>query len=399
MTAEIDEHPLPGDRTPSPATTAPARSRVGAVIALAGGIAMLVPAEFFPARVLPHLARDLRVTEGTAGLAVAVTALAGALTAPAIASVLPRADRRRVLLGLLVLALLSNIAVALTPSFAVLLAGRFVLGIAIAGYWSFAFVAGTHALPGRPALVSTALASGTSVATIVGVPLASFLGDVVGWRAVFWIAAALTALSLIAVARLLPSVPAQPGAGLAMMRTALTNRRLVAGILLVAVVAFANFTAYPYIRLVIDAVAPSSAPLLLLGWGVAGLVGNLLAGRLAGRLRLAVALGPAVLGIALGVLTVSDGVLPLVLAVLAWGLGFNMVPVSTQLWVTSVDPARAESALGLQVTAFQVAIMVGSVTGGALVDHTGVGAALLLGAVAAIVGAIGFGALRAPSAS
>lgn len=136
----------------------------------------------------------------------------------------------------------------------------------------------------------------------------------------------------------------------------------------------------------------------LLGWGVAGLVGNLLAGRLAGQARLAVALGPAVLGIALGVLTVSDGVLPLVLAVLAWGLGFNMVPVSTRLWVTSVDPARAESALGLQVTAFQVAIMVGSVTGGALVDHTGVGA-LLLGAVAAIVGAIGFGALRAPSAS
>lgn len=376
------------------ATTRP----VTAVIALATGIGMLVAAEFIPAGVLPHIARDLHVSEGTAGLAVAATALAGALTAPLIASVLPRADRRRVLVVLLVLALVSDIAVALSTSFPVLLAGRFVLGIAIAGFWSFAFGAGTHVLPGRPALVSTALASGTSLATVAGVPLASALGDAVGWRAVFWITAALTAVVALAVARMLPPVPAHPGAGLAMMRAALGGRRLMLGILLVGVVAFANFTAYPFIRLAIHDVLPAGASWLLLGWGVAGFAGNLLAGRIAGTLRLAVTLGPVLLAAALGTLALTDGPVPLVLAILAWGLGFSMVPVATQLWVTTVEPERAESAISLQVTAFQVAIVLGSVVGGRLVDHAGVGSALLLGAFAAIVGAAGFASLPARSA-
>jgi len=79
-----------------------------------------------------------------------------------------------------------------------------------------------------------------------------------------------------------------------------------------------------------------------------------------------------------------------------WGFGFNMVPVATQLWVTRVEPERAESAMSLQVTAFQVAITLGAVTGGALVDARGVGTALVAGTVLATAGAVGFGLLRVP---
>ena len=128
---------------------------------------MLVASEFLPASVLPAMAADLGVSEGTAGLAVAATAIAGAVTAPSIAVLLPRADRRRVLVALLATGAVANLAVAVAPHFALLLAGRLVLGIAIAGYWSFAFGVGTHAVPGRTRLVSTALAFGVSVATVV----------------------------------------------------------------------------------------------------------------------------------------------------------------------------------------------------------------------------------------
>src|SRR5690606_12662777 len=149
------------DQAPAhPARTADARAW-GSVVTLSFGIAMLVASEFLPASVLPALAADVGVTEGTAGLAVAATAVAGAFTAPSIAVLLPRADRRRVLLGLLAAAVVSNLAVAVAPSFAVVLVGRLLLGVAIAGFWSLAFGAGVHAAPGRQRLVASSLAFGT----------------------------------------------------------------------------------------------------------------------------------------------------------------------------------------------------------------------------------------------
>lgn len=366
------------------------------IAALSFGIATLVGSEFLPASVLPTMAADLGVSEGLAGLAVAATAVAGAVTAPSIAVLLPRTDRRTVLVGLLVAATLANLTVAVAPSFAVLLAGRLLLGVAIAGYWSFAFGAGTSARPGMDHVVSTALAAGVSVATVIGVPVASLIGDAIGWRAVFLGAAGVTALSVLAVAARLPSVPAHPSAGLTMLRRAVANRRLMAGIACVVLVAFGNFAAYPYIRVAIDEVAPHATSWLLLAWGIGGLVGNLVAGALSGRLRLAVAGAPVLLGGGLVLTAVAPAAPLLAVGIVVWGLAFNMVPVATQLWVTRVDPPHAESAIVLQVTAFQVAITLGSAVGGVIVDGYPVEATLLVGAAFAIVSGIGFSVLRAP---
>jgi predicted MFS family arabinose efflux permease len=361
-------------------------------LALSTGTAALVGSEFVPAGVLPQMASDLGVTEGRAGLAVAATALAGAFTAPTIATLLPRAERRAVLLGLLALATLSNLVVMLAPGLPLVLCARVLLGIAIAGYWSLTFSVGVRAT-GRPALISTALALGTSAATIVGVPLASVLGDLVGWRAVFAIIAALSVLSALVLRAVLPRVPALPGAGFAMMKQVLRNRLLVTGIVGVGLAALANFTAYPYIRLAIAHVAPASVALILLAWGLGGLVGNLAGGWLSRWLRWAAAAAPAILAGALLLVASSDHALLLVLGTVAWGIGFNMVPVTTQLWVTAVEPHRAEAAISLQVTAFQTAITVGAVLGGALVDGEGYPAALRLGAVAAALAALVFAVL------
>ncbi len=364
------------------------------VLALTSGIAMLVSSEFLPAGVLPGLAADLGVTEGTAGLAVAATAVAGLLTAPTIAVVLPRADRRTVLVALLAIGAVANLIVAVAPVFAVLLAGRLVLGVSVAGYWAFAFAAGIRAVPGRDATVSTTLALGVSIATIAGVPLGSLLGDLFGWRWVFGLAAALTAASAVGVWFAMPSVPAQPGAGLAMLRRALTHRRLMLGITFLFVAVLGNFAAYPYIRLAIERVDASVVALLLLLWGLGGLGGNLAAGSLSRRLRLATTLGPALFALALAALAGADSLWIVVPAVLAWGFGMNMVPVATQLWVTTAEPRRTESALALQVTAFQAAIMLGSALGGRLLDGAGLTPVLLTGAALAVVGAAGFASLR-----
>lgn len=381
-TAKVDEPPL----------LERARA-IPTALALATGTAVLVSSEFVPAGVLPLLAGDLHVTEGRAGLAVAATALAGAITAPTIATVLPRADRRRVLLGLMLLALVSNLLVAVAPTFPVLLLGRVVLGVAIAGYWSFTFGVGV-AVTGRPALVSTAMSLGTSVATIVGVPLASVLGDAIGWRAVFAILIAATAAAGLALARLLPPVPAHPGAGMAMMRRALGNRRLMAGVAMIALAAFANFAAYPYIRVALQAATPSLVTVLLVAWGIGGLAGNLAGGALSTRLRIGVVAAPAVLFAGLALMAMHASTVVVVVAVLAWGTGFNMVPVTTQLWVSRVEPNRVESAVSLQVTAFQAAITLGAIAGGIVVDHRDVWTAMGIGATSALVAAAGFAVIR-----
>ena len=383
---------------PTPTAPIPAAGRgphPGAILALATGIAVLVSSEFLPAGVLPSLAADLGVSEGTAGLAVAATAIAGALTAPSIAVVLPRTDRRTVLVALLVAAAVSNLAVAVTPSFVLLLVARLLLGLALAGYWSFAFGVGTAASPGRDHVVATSIALGVTAATIVGVPFGSLLGDAVGWRAVFGLAAGLSLLSALALARTLPSVPAGAGAGFAMLRQALANRHLMAGIGAVMLVAFGNFAAYPFIRLAIDEVDEGATTWLLLLWGVGGLLGNVTAGRFAARLRVVAALAPVLLAVGLLVSALAPNLVVLAVGVVVWGFAFNMVPVATQLWVTRVEPERKESAVALQVASFQVAITLGAASGGALVDGHGVVAALVLGAGLATAGGVAFGVLRA----
>lgn len=389
--------PAPAASTVPPAgPAAPGRATWRPVIALSWGIAMLVSSEFLPASVLPALAADIGVSEGTAGLAVAATAVAGAFTAPSIAVLLPRTDRRTVLLAMIGAATLSNVAVAVAPSFAVLLLGRLLLGIAIAGYWSFAFGAGTHAAPGRNRLVSAALSFGVSTATVLGVPLASFVGDALGWRAAFAGAAALTALSGVALVRALPSVPPHPTAGLRMLRDALRSTRLMAGIGCVVLVAFGNFAAYPYVRVAIDRVDPDAATWILLAWGLGGVAGTILAGLLAAWLRPLAAAVPVAIGVALVLTAAAETVPALTVGLVLWGLSFTMVPVVTQLWVTRVEPQRAESAMSLQVTAFQVAITAGSVLGGALLDRYGVQSLLLVGAAATVAAGLGWAVLRVP---
>jgi DHA1 family purine ribonucleoside efflux pump-like MFS transporter len=133
--------------------------------------------EFLPASLLPVIADDLRVSEGTAGQAVSVTAFAAALLALLIAVVLPRADRHRVMVGLTLLAAVSNLLVAVAPNFAVLLGARLLLGVALGGFWAMATVMVSQLVP--TAYVGRALTvvnSGVAAATVAAVPVGAWLG-------------------------------------------------------------------------------------------------------------------------------------------------------------------------------------------------------------------------------
>ena len=198
-------------------TLQPASAAWGAVISMTLGVFGLVTAEFLPVSLLTPMADDLRITEGMAGQAMSATAVMALITSLLTATVTRKIDRRYVLLGFSVLLIAANIMIALAPTFAILLAGRVLLGVALGGFWTMSAATVMRLVPEKS--VPRALAilfSGVSAATVFAAPLGSYLGDVIGWRNVFLLASLLGVLALFVQFATLPKMPPR---GRATLRT------------------------------------------------------------------------------------------------------------------------------------------------------------------------------------
>ncbi|KXV79170.1 transporter, partial [Acetobacter malorum] len=155
-----------------------------AVFSLTMGVFGLLTAEYLPASLLTPMAAGLGVSEALAGQAVTVTAVVAMFSGLLTASLTRRIDRRIVLLAFSLLMIASNLLAALSSSLIVLLAMRVLLGIALGGFWSMAAAVAMRLVPAS--LLPRALSiifSGIAVATVVAVPLGSYLGALYGWRA------------------------------------------------------------------------------------------------------------------------------------------------------------------------------------------------------------------------
>jgi len=385
---------------PAPATVTPA-SWAG-VASLSLGIFAIVMAEFLPASLLPRIAGDLGVSAGAAGQAVSVTALAGALSALLIAVVLPRADRRRVKIGLTLLAVVSSLIVALAPNLAVLLAARLLLGVALGGFWAMATAMAAQLVPAHQlGRALTVINSGVAVATVAAVPLGAWLGDVWGWRWVFVLGAGVAVLALIAQAATLPRVTPTGASGLRALGSVVRSRVVLAGLVAILLIFGGHFSGFTYIRPAAERMSGIDAggfAVLLLVFGVANFLGTALAGPLADRSpRTGAFLFPALLGA--GMLAAYGGgasIAGLFLATGLWGAGFGGVPTTVLSWGARAEPGRLEQIGGLIVTVCNVAIATGAIAGGVLVDEVAADVPLLVGGLAAVAGAALLAGLRRP---
>ncbi|MCQ1950000.1 MFS transporter [Arthrobacter sp. zg-Y859] len=359
----------------------------------------IVTSEFLPASLLSRMSSDLGISEGLAGQAVTATAVAAAVTGPAIALVLPRLDRRIALIGLVVLAAVSNLLVALAPSFAVLLSARLLLGVAVGGFWALAIVVVATLVSreriGRGMMVVNV---GVSLATIVAVPLGLVLGELWGWRALFLLAAAASVVGLVLAAAWLPPVAPEPSPGRAFLLT-LRSPLVIVGMVGMFLIAGGHFAGYTYIRLAGDLVAGLNAEgfaLALAAFGFASFVGNLASGPAAdGALHRSVVVMGAAVGIATIMWATLGSSLPVaVAAIVLWGLGFGAIPTLIQSWMARAHPESLESVSGVTVAAFQLAIGLGSAVGGVLVNSFDVRAALVAGGAAALLGGVLLGVVR-----
>lgn len=347
------------------------------VLSLAATSFALVSAEFLPAGLLTPMARDLGISEGTAGQVVTATASVGAVMAVLSNVLIGRLNRKSVLIGLMALAIGSNILAAVATDFWLLLVGRAGLGIALSGFWalSFAVVArlvGANAT-GRGMAVVTL---GVSLATIAAPSMGALISDWLGWRVAMGMTAGLAALAMLMQLLSLPTLPATTSNSLADVFRLTRRRGIQLGMLVILLLMTGHFGGSVYLRPFFEQVTHlSTGPIAaaLLAFGIAAVVGNVVGGRMADKnIRLAVTVTAALMAVAAIALVLWGAHIAVAFGfATVWGIAFGMAPVVLPINLSTAAPDALEAAGSLMITSFQIAITIGAVVGGLVVDSYG----------------------------
>ncbi|MCQ8872553.1 MFS transporter [Mesorhizobium sp. LMG17149] len=360
-----------------------------AVISLAATSFALVSAEFLPAGLLTPMARDLGISEGTAGQVVTATASVGAVTAMLSNVLIGRLNRKAVLVGLSALAVGSNILAALATDFWLLLLGRAGLGIALSAFWalSVAVVArlvGANATGRGMAIVTL----GVSLATIAAPSMGALISDWIGWRSAMAMTAGLAALAMLLQFLSLPTLPATASNSLADVFRLTRRRGIQLGMLAIVLLMTGHFAGSVYVRPFLEQVTlltTGPIALALLGFGIAAVIGNVAGGRMADtNIHMALAVTAALMAVAALTLVLWGSHMGVAFGfVTLWGFAFGMAPVVLPTNMSRAAPDALEAAGSLMVTSFQIAITIGAVVGGYVVDTYGATGPLTLTAVLA----------------
>ncbi|CAH2786027.1 MAG: Uncharacterized MFS-type transporter [uncultured Paraburkholderia sp.] len=363
-----------------------------AVVAVAIGAFAFATTEFLPVGLLPKIAAELGVLPGTAGLVVTVPGVIAAISVPGLMLVAGRMDRRRVFLLLTALLLASNLISAFAPSFAVMLIGRALLGAALGGFWTLATAAsGRLVKPKDLARAMATILTGVTCATVIGVPLGTFIASFASWRASFMVTGVLVAFALVAQFFFVPSLPSNVALRLRDLTELLRRAHPRKSMMMVGLVFGAHFSSYTYITpfLLHNAeFTMANITWLLLGFGIVGFFSNFtVSSTVTPNLKTSMGAMVSLLLLVLIALPPlqhsSTGVAALVLA---WGVAFGALPLCFSVWIQRATPDAPEAGSALFVSIIQVAIAVGSLVGGVVVDQIGIRADFLFGSVLAVLG-------------
>jgi MFS transporter, DHA1 family, inner membrane transport protein len=258
-----------------------------AVLALAVGGFGIGTTEFVAMGLLPDIAASLGVSEPTAGHVISAYALGVVVGAPLIAALTARMQRKTLLLGLMVVFTLGNLASIFAPTYGSLMAARFVAGLPHGAYFGIAALVAAHLMgPQNRAKAVAHVLTGLTVATVLGVPMASWLGQHFGWRSAFGLVVAVGALTLTAIWYWLPSMTTMHVTSPLTELGALKRPQVLLA-LLTGMIGFGGmFAVYTYVSTTLTDVAGlprDLVPLALMVFGGGMVIGNLVGGRMADK--------------------------------------------------------------------------------------------------------------------
>ncbi|WP_407354323.1 MFS transporter [Luteimonas sp. R10] len=348
-----------------------------ALYALTAGAFGIGVTEFVIMGLLLEVGTDLGVSLSAAGLLISGYALGVVVGAPLMTVLTGRWPQRTTLLALMAIFTLGNLACALAPSYGLLMAARVLTAFAHGTFFGVGSVVATGLVPPeRRASAIAIMFTGLTVATVLGVPLGTWLGQALGWRATFFAVTAIGMIALAVLARYLPRTAAPPGPGdwRADLR-ALARGPVLLG-LLTTVLGFGGmFVVFTYIAPILTRVtgfgdAAVSPILLVFGGGL--VVGNLVGGRLADRRLVPAVLGTLLLLAAvLGLMTFAlhDKWLAVAFVGLLGAAAFATVP-PLQMWVLSRAEGAGQSlASSFNIGAFNLGNALGAWLGGQAIDR------------------------------
>ncbi|WP_235435878.1 MFS transporter [Mycobacterium sp. EPa45] len=387
----VTSTPAPAGASPS---LCPTRAGLG-ILALALGSFGIGTNEFVAMGLLPQIAGGLHISEPTAGHVISAYALGVVIGAPVLAAMTAKFNRKIVLMSLVALFAVGNVATVLAPNYGVLIGARFLAGLPHGAFFGVAALVAAQLLgPEQRAKAVAQVMTGLTVATVVGVPLASWLGQLLGWRSAFALVVGIGLVTLAAIWLWLPT--------LAPTRTTSTRAELGALrrpqvwlAVAIGMVGFGGmFAVYTYIATTltdVSGVSSSWVPLGLMVFGIGMVVGNLAGGRMADRSVIrALYVSMTLLAVVLAVFVVAAHN-PYTALLVLFGIGASGAAIAPALQTRLMDVAAEAQTLAaaLNHSALNIANASGAWIGG-LVIAMGYGytAPAAAGAALAVTGLV-----------
>ena len=378
-------------------TTVKPAAAWGSVLSMALCVALLIASEFMPVSLLTPMAEGLGATQGQTGQAISISGLFAVVASLLITTVAGKLNRKWVLVAMTALMLLSLVLVAAAPSFTVLMIGRALLGVCIGGFWALATAVIMRLVPeGEVPRALALMYGGQAIAAAFAAPIGSYLGDLFGWRAVFWALTPIVAINLVWHVMALPSLPAREPQDFRTMFGLLKRPYFLTGLIASMLSWGSAFAMFTYLRPFLERVTAADVTMLsvlLLVLGCAGFVGTWASGRflkgdVAPLLKLpALGMGACTLGLVfLGASPIAAGLL-----LALWGAMNTAMSVIWMTWMSQNANDVPEAAGSLMVAAVQASILLGAVAGGWLLDGfsiqaTFIGSVILAGAALILIG-------------
>ncbi|MGO1184172.1 MAG: MFS transporter [Micrococcaceae bacterium] len=368
---------------------------IPAVLALALGSFAIGVTEFTIMGLLPQAVADLGVDLPSGGILISAYAIGVVVGAPVLAAALARVDRRLSAGLLMIIFALGHLGSIFAPDYTSMLVARFLSGLPHGAYFSAAALAASHlAGPARRGQAISWVLAGLSVAMLVGAPAATWLGQATNWRSMFIVVTVLASLTVLFVFLLVPRVPAPENASIRRELSGLRSAGLWKAII-VAVIGFAGvFALYTYIAEItvqVGGMPASLIPLVLALYGVGGVAGTLLGGKMANTrpvFTVIVMIAALTVSLALFGLTSPWWLVSCLFVLTAGGTASALSPAMQVILVDSA-PQSPQLAGAFNHSAFNMANAMGAWIGaGVLQAGFGVQLTPLAGAAVAAVGLV-----------
>lgn len=348
-----------------------------ALYALTAGAFGIGVTEFVIMGLLLEVSRELNVTIAAAGLLISGYALGVTIGAPVLTALTSRWPRKHVLVGLMVIFVIGNAACALAPTYGWLMAARVLTALTHGTFFGVGAVVATELVSeNKRASAISIMFTGLTVATVLGVPFGTWLGQHYGWRATFWAVTLVGLVALVVLAALVPQDRTKPEASDWRADLRAIGRRPVLLGLLTTVLGYAGvFAVFTYIAPLLTEISgfdDSAVSPILLVFGGGLVAGNLLGGRLADRNLIRAIIGTlAALAIVLAAMTFAfdSRIAAIVFVALLGATGFATV-APLQMWVLSKAEGAGQSlASSFNIGAFNLGNAIGAWAGGMVIEH------------------------------